>query len=74
MQKINKTMTVVEDILQNGTHSFKNVYSKTAATNLDQSSNLHYTRRITAKRVTSCKAHLRGLAPGQHSFEETSQR
>ena len=27
-------------------------------------SNLHYTRRITPKRVTSCRAHLRGLAPG----------
>ena len=37
-------------------------------------SNLHYTRRITPKRVTSCGAHLRGLAPGQHSSEETSQR
>ena len=37
-------------------------------------SNLHYTRRITPKRVTSCGAHLRGLAPGLHSSEETSQR
>ena len=37
-------------------------------------SNLHYTRRITPKRVTSCGAHFRGLAPGQHSSEETSQR
>ena len=37
-------------------------------------SNLHYTRRITPKRVTSCGSHLRGLAPGQHSSEETSQR
>ena len=37
-------------------------------------SNLHYTRRITPKRVTSCGAHLRGLAPGQHSSEHTSQR
>ena len=37
-------------------------------------SNFHYTRRITPKRVTSCGAHLRGLAPGQHSSEETSQR
>ena len=36
-------------------------------------SNLHYTRRITPKRVMSCGAHLRGLAPGQHSSEETSQ-
>ena len=32
-------------------------------------SNLHYTRRITPKRVTSCGAHLRGLAPGLHSSE-----
>ena len=37
-------------------------------------SNLHYTRRITPKRVTSCGAHLRGLAPGLHSSEEESQR
>ena len=37
-------------------------------------SNLHYTRRITPKRVTSGGAHLRGLAPGLHSSEETSQR
>ena len=36
-------------------------------------SNLHYTRRITPKRVTSGGAHLRGLAPGQHSSEEASQ-
>ena len=36
-------------------------------------SNLHYTRRITPKRVTSGGAHLCGLAPGQHSSEETSQ-
>ena len=26
------------------------------------------------KRVTRGEAHLRGLAPGQHSYEETSQR
>ena len=37
-------------------------------------SNLYYTRRITPKRVTSCGAHLRSLAPGLHSSEETSQR
>ena len=37
-------------------------------------SNFHYTRRITPKRVTSCGAHLRGLVPGQHSSEESSQR
>ena len=36
-------------------------------------SNLHYTRGITLKRVTSSGAHLRGLAPGLHSSEETSQ-
>ena len=40
----------------------------------NQKSNLHYTRRITPKRVTSCGAHLRGLAPGLHSSEEASQR
>ena len=37
-------------------------------------SNLHYTSGITPKRVTSGEAHLRGLAPGLHSSEETSQR
>ena len=37
-------------------------------------SNLHYTRSITPKRVTSGGVHLSGLAPGQHSSEETSQR
>ena len=36
-------------------------------------SNLHYTRGITPKRVTSGRAHLRGLAPGLHSSEETLQ-
>ena len=35
-------------------------------------SNLHYTRHVTPKRVTSCWAHLRGLAPGQHSSKEAS--
>ena len=29
---------------------------------------------ITPKRVTSGGTYLRGLAPGQHSFEEMSQR
>ena len=36
--------------------------------------NLHYTRDITPKRVTSDGIHLCGLAPGQHSSEETSKR
>ena len=39
-----------------------------------QKSNLHSTRGITPKRVASREAHLRGLGPRQHSFEETSQR
>ena len=34
---------------------------------------LHYLRGITPKRVTSSGIHLRSLAPGQHSSEETSQ-
>ena len=37
-------------------------------------SNLHYTRGITPKHVTSGGTHLCGLGPGQHSCEETSQR
>ena len=36
--------------------------------------NLHYTRGITPKHVTSGGIHLRDLASGQHSSEETSQR
>ena len=36
--------------------------------------NLHYTRGIMLKRVTSGGIHLRGLGPGQHSSEETSQQ
>ena len=39
-----------------------------------QKSNLHCTRITTSKRVTSDKLHLRDLAHGQHSSEETSQR
>ena len=35
---------------------------------------LHYTRGITLKRITSGGIHLRGLALGQHSSEETLQR
>ena len=35
-------------------------------------SNLHYTRGNTLKRVSSGGAHLRGLAPGQHSPKETA--
>ena len=34
---------------------------------------LHYTRSITPKHVTRGGVHLRGLTPGQHSFEETSR-
>ena len=37
-------------------------------------SNLHYARGVTPKRVASGGAHLRGLAPGLHSSEKTSQR
>ena len=47
---------------------------KLIKTNTKVKSNLHYTRRITPKRVTSCETHLRGLARGQYSSEETSQR
>ena len=40
----------------------------------NQKSNLHYSRGMTPKHLTSGGAHHRGLAPGQHSSEETSQR
>ena len=36
--------------------------------------NLDHSRSITPKHVTSGGAHLRDLAPGQHSSDETSQR
>ena len=35
--------------------------------------NLHYTRGITSKGVTSGGVRFRGLTPGQHSSEDTSQ-
>ena len=50
------------------------MYTENAVLCQIKKSNHHYTRRIMPKRVTSCGAHLRGLAPGQHSSEETSQR
>ena len=34
----------------------------------------HYTHGITPKRVTNGGAHIRSLASGLHSYEETSQR
>ena len=37
-------------------------------------SNLHYNRRITQMHVTNGRLHLHGLARGQHSSEEASQR
>ena len=39
-----------------------------------QKSILHHSRGITSKRVTSGGAHVRSLAPGQLSFEKTSQQ
>ena len=41
---------------------------------LNFKSNLHYTRGIRLKRVTSGGVYLRGLAADLHSSEETSQR
>ena len=41
---------------------------------LHKKSNLHYTRDITPKRVTSGGAHLRGAALGLHNSEQMSQR
>ena len=38
---------------------------------LKSKSNLHYTYGVTSKCVTSGGTHLRDLAPGQHTFEET---
>ena len=39
-----------------------------------QKSNLHCTCCIMARRVTDSGVQLHGIAPGQHSFEELSQR
>ena len=40
----------------------------------DSKSNLHHTRSITPKQVTSGGVHLHSLARGQHSFKETPHR
>ena len=47
---------------------------QTIAVNQTKSPLCTYTRGITLKRVTIGEVHLRGLAPEQHSLEETSQR
>ena len=47
---------------------------KTGKSNPFEKKNLYYTRDITPKRVTSGGAHLRGIAPGQHSSEKTLQQ
>ena len=41
---------------------------------IEKKSNIHYTRGITPKRVTSGGLDLRGLTREQHSSEEMSQR
>ena len=50
---------------------FKQTQAKTRYPRIK--SNLHYSRGVTSKRVTRGGIHLRGLAPGQHSSEETSR-
>ena len=52
----------------------RNNLQKTVFQKILKKSNLNYTRGITPKCVTSAGAHLRGLGPGLHSSEETSQR
>ena len=64
----------VNSVLHNKYKIYRNTLNRTLRMAKRIKSNLHYTRRITPKRVTSCGAHLRGLAPGLHSSEETSQR
>ena len=51
----------IDDVLQRGVA-------------LKGKSNLSHTRAITPKRVMSSGIHLRGLAPGQPSYEETSRQ
>ena len=46
----------------------------TGRTQAHSQSDLHYTRGVTPKRAISGGVHLRGVVPGQHSSEETSQR
>ena len=41
---------------------------------LNQNKNLHYTRRVTPKRVTSCGDPSLRFSAWQHSSEETSQQ
>ena len=58
--------------------NFKNCVAPACLTTYDfymsnKKSNLRYTRGITPKRVTTGGDHLRGLVPGQYSFEEISQ-
>ena len=55
-------------------HPFLCMVLRVCFCSLVPKSNLPYTRGITPKRVTSGGAHLRCLAPGQHSPEEISQR
>ena len=44
------------------------------STVLKKKSNLHYTRGITLKRVTSVASISATIAPGQRDFKETAQR
>ena len=66
--------TVLKDYTKSLNMLVQSCKFRTRKLQIKSKSNLHYTRRITPKRVTSCGAHLRGLAPGLHSSEETSQR
>ena len=67
-KEINSRLANLSDILQCAKKLVK------AFDKLHFKSNLHYAPGITSKRVTSGGVHLRGLAPEQHSSEETSQR
>ena len=56
------------------TEGFLKPNAKTAFFKAILKPNLHDTRDITSKRVTSGGVHRRDLTLGQHSSKETSQR
>ena len=56
------------------TFQLTNFFRPANALGVAGKSNLHYTRVITPRRVTSGRAHFRGLAHRQQQLQETSKR
>ena len=73
-QMLNKFWIIFQDLRSTlFSISKKKIYS-TLVTIPSDATALLYSRYYTLKRVTSGRAHLRGLTPEQHSSEERSQR